>query len=97
MADQLGPVTIGAREIYDAVLTLTAAVGELRGVLARQRDAHNVQVEKLAEHRATHTGGSPGCRSGYAPWTGVIGCWRWRRWCSPAAGAESPTRWCRLR
>ena len=31
-------------------------MGELRGVLAQQRDAHNVQVEKLAEHRATTHG-----------------------------------------
>lgn len=51
MSDPLGPVTIGAREIYDAVIALTGQLKEVRGDLRRQEDAHAVQVARVAEDR----------------------------------------------
>lgn len=48
--NELGPVVIGAREIYDQLVKLTEVVSGLRSELARQGDAqatHKAQLDAL--------------------------------------------------
>lgn len=47
---QLGPVVIGPREIYDQLVKLTLAVGEVRGELARMGDAQQNAQARLNDH-----------------------------------------------
>lgn len=54
MSEPLGPVIIGAREIYDKVIAVAAMVGELRADVAnvqRDRADHEARIRALEKNR----------------------------------------------
>ncbi|MER7363563.1 hypothetical protein [Nonomuraea wenchangensis] len=50
--DPLGPVTIGAREIYDQLLATDRKVDGIRGEVAQVAQAHGELTKDLADHEA---------------------------------------------
>ncbi|MET7333262.1 hypothetical protein [Nonomuraea sp. NPDC005650] len=50
--DPLGPVTIGAREIYDQLLATDRKVDGIRGEVAQVAQAHGELVKDAADHEA---------------------------------------------
>ncbi len=60
MSDPLGPVTIGAREIYDQVIRLSASVERLSDQHAdTQRDVSELKADHEARIRALERGRWP--------------------------------------
>ncbi|MEU6246424.1 hypothetical protein [Glycomyces sp. NPDC047010] len=50
MPEDLGTVTIGAREIYDEVVSMRGDLGRFGGELSRISDADETTQENLADH-----------------------------------------------
>lgn len=50
--DPLGPVTIGAREIYDQLLATDKKVDGIRGEVQQVAQAHGEMTKDLADHEA---------------------------------------------
>ncbi|GGS88602.1 hypothetical protein ACFFV7_50890 [Nonomuraea spiralis] len=50
--DPLGPVTIGAREIYDQLLQTDRKIDGVRGEVAQVAQAHGELVKDAADHEA---------------------------------------------
>lgn len=50
--DPLGPVTIGAREIYDQLLATDRKIDGVRGEVAQVAAAHGELVKDTADHEA---------------------------------------------
>jgi hypothetical protein len=50
--DPLGPVTIGAREIYDQLLATDRKVDGIRGEVAQVANGHGELTKDLADHEA---------------------------------------------
>lgn len=50
--DPLGPVTIGAREIYDQLLATDRKVDGIRGEVAQVAHAHGELTKDQADHEA---------------------------------------------
>ncbi|GHH67665.1 hypothetical protein GCM10017673_15040 [Streptosporangium violaceochromogenes] len=52
MSDPLGPVTIGAREIYDLLLATDRKVDNIRAEVAQVASGHGELVADHADHEA---------------------------------------------
>ncbi|WP_207757059.1 hypothetical protein [Nonomuraea cypriaca] len=50
--DPLGPVTIGAREIYDQLLATDRKVDGIRGEVAQVAQAHGEIAKDMTDHEA---------------------------------------------